>query len=83
MDAERPTDDDSTTATGSATPAGQSQPVDADRAAWDAIDPEVRARLADFLGPEDFTLDSGSATAEGDWRRMNEALTEAEGYEAL
>ncbi|WP_405611441.1 hypothetical protein [Streptomyces sp. NBC_01508] len=82
MDADQATDDDSTTETGSATTAAPSQPDDTDRTAWDAIDPDVRARLP-FLDPEDFTLDSGHEAAEGDWSRMNQALDSAEGYEAL
>ncbi|WTK96659.1 hypothetical protein OG700_26355 [Streptomyces sp. NBC_01508] len=82
MDADRATEDDSTTETGSATTAGQSPPDDTDRTAWDAIDPEVRARLP-FLDPEDFTIDSGRAPAAGDWDAMNQALDTAAGYEAL
>lgn len=56
---------------------------DTDLAAWNALDPEVRERLAGLIDPSEFTLDSGREPAAADWRRMNEALDAAEGYEAL
>ncbi|MFF1417488.1 hypothetical protein [Streptomyces sp. NPDC058280] len=70
-------------ATGSAGSAEPSPPADVDRAAWEAIGPDVRARLADFLSPEDFTVTSGCETAASDWQKLNHALNEAESFEAL
>ncbi|WP_328913402.1 MULTISPECIES: hypothetical protein [unclassified Streptomyces] len=63
-------------ATGSATSAEGSPQADA----WEAIDPETRARLP-FLGPEDFMIGTTPEQRE-DWARAMATLERAERFRA-
>jgi sarcosine oxidase gamma subunit len=64
--------------TGSAKRAERSQQ---DRAAWEALDPETRERVA-FLSPDEFTVADGEESAR-QWQRFVDVLDRAERHEAL
>lgn len=64
--------------TGSAKGAERSRQA---QAAWDALDPETRERLA-FLSPEEFTVADGEESAQ-QWQRFVDVLDRAERHEAL
>lgn len=66
--------------TGSAEAAAQSR---LDRAAWDALAPETRERLADFISPEEFTVTAGSKESADRFRRFMDTLDRAEQHRSL
>lgn len=63
---------------GGATTAGQSPQ---DRAAWDALDEETRARVLSAMDPKDFVI---ATTPDGrqDWARCDQTLKTAATYRA-
>ncbi|GGR13997.1 hypothetical protein ACH4U6_25185 [Streptomyces netropsis] len=66
--------------TGGAKTAAQSR---LDRAAWDALDPETRERLAAFVSPEEFTVTAGSAESAESFQRFMDTLDRAEQHNIL
>lgn len=53
-----------------------------DRAAWDSLPAETRARM-DFLDPADFTVTGGGEAGVQDWARATQTLDRAERYRGL
>nr|WP_249374982.1 hypothetical protein [Streptomyces sp. I05A-00742] len=66
--------------TGSAEAAAQSR---LDRAAWDALAPETRERLASFISPDEFTVTAGSEESAERFRRFMDTLDRAEKHRPL
>lgn len=66
--------------TGSAETVAQSR---LDRAAWDALAPETRERLAAFMSPEVFTVTAGSQESAERFQRFMDTLDRAERHRPL
>nr|WP_241561276.1 hypothetical protein [Streptomyces orinoci] len=66
--------------TGSAEAAERSQ---LDRAAWEALAPETRERLAGCISPEEFTVTAGSKESAERFQRFMDTLDRAERHRSL